>query len=172
MINDSSLNVTWADFDFQAYQASVNYSGSALSLVAVLNSNNYGGYNDWQVPTGNGLYTTGQNGFGDSTDKVQNQLGWLLNNELGNKLDGATNFFPFVNLKQGNIGTSSEHWRYNLFYGMNYLYYHDYYTASRPGYVTVAVRNGVTVVPEPPTYALFSIGAIGLLMVMRRRNMA
>jgi len=34
------------------------------------------------------------------------------------------------------------------------------------------VAYGSTAVPEPSTYALFGIGAIGLLMVMRRKKAA
>src|SRR6185312_5592939 len=55
LINDSSLNVTWiADAGLSGPLT----WGSAQAWVAGLNASDYGGYNNWQLPTGDGVYTT------------------------------------------------------------------------------------------------------------------
>jgi hypothetical protein len=124
MITDGALNVTWADVASPTnliFESSGggNTTGAWLtSLNTMVNSNGtigYGGYTDWVLPTGDGYYTQPQGncatslpgtgvGCGASTNGIQNQLGYLFINELGNTAGTAvTNNGPFT-----TISTTSE----------------------------------------------------------------
>jgi len=121
MITDGALNVTWADVASPA-DLTFGYGNSTAAWLASLNTQvnangtlGYGGYTDWVLPTGDGYYTQPQGdcatslpgtgaGCGASTSRIQNQLGYLFINELGNTAGAAvTNTSPFTTLS-----TSSE----------------------------------------------------------------
>jgi hypothetical protein len=82
MVNDSALNVTWADV--ASPQNALTWSaagapGSAQAWVASLNTEDYGGYNNWTLPTGS-------------------QLNYLFTVELGDECcNGLASTSPFQN---------------------------------------------------------------------------
>ena len=99
MINDSTLNVTWADVEsasdlFWSQAAEV---GSAQAWIASLNAKNggrgYGGHNDWRLATGDRRRAY-------SPVSPANELGSLFFTELGNtKSQLASNLGPFTSLR-------------------------------------------------------------------------
>ncbi len=115
MVSDSTLNVTWADTS----SGRISYS-AAQAWVAGLNTEDYGGYNNWTLATGDGTYTqlggncaalgftsNGQ-GCGSSTSTTLNQQGYLFINELGNTPGSpATNLSPFTTLSTDELYWSS-----------------------------------------------------------------
>lgn len=128
VVSDSALNVTWVN----AVATGLIWdpsggAGSAQAWIASLNAMNssagYDGYNDWQLPTGDGTYTAGSSAFGGipagggvglSTSMTANQLSWLFINELGNSypnhtiLGGAGVAFTTANTATLPSGTTTE----------------------------------------------------------------
>ncbi len=180
MVSDSALNVTWAD----SSSGPVNYF-DARTWINSLNAEAYGGYSDWKLATGVGYFTTGTysgdptnygTGFGLSTDTVNNQLGYLFANELGNTPAdaGAVNFGPFAAIGQqstvywsGNVNTTdpSREWAYDT----GLVGESDTYQKGVEGYA-LAVRAGqVSPVPLPAAAWLLGSGLLGLFGWPRRR---
>lgn len=91
VVSDSMLNVTWANvIATRLTWSSTGAAGSAQAWINSLNAADYAGYNNWQLATGDGTYTTNGNGTGLSTSMTANQLGWLFINELGNSYPNHT----------------------------------------------------------------------------------
>jgi hypothetical protein len=99
MINDSTLNVTWADMESASdlVWSSAAEEGSAQAWIATLNAKNggrgYGGHNDWRLATGDryGAY---------SPVSAANELGSLFFTELGNTANQrVANLGPFASLR-------------------------------------------------------------------------
>lgn len=110
LVNDSVLNVTWADVASPVYLtwSSAGDPGGAQAWVASLNTQGYGGFSDWTLATGDGKYTSEhvrvEVGFGASTSKKANQLAYLFINELGNAPGTmAANFGPFASLTKNQV---------------------------------------------------------------------
>jgi hypothetical protein len=187
LIDDSTLNVTWvgdASLSGMVDWSSSAALGSAQAWVARLNASNYGGYNDWTLPTGDGAYTTNhgnQAGWGLSTDPVKNQLGWLFFNELGNQYHTPlSDAGPFMNLNPDTVLWSSNDyfdprfpdfgpaaWAYLVPAGVEILNFEGYTGEA------LAVRSGqvaVTAVPEPATFSLLALGLSGVGFMRRRKN--
>jgi hypothetical protein len=115
---------------------------------------------------------------------------FLASANFGDLVNGSTSFAPFIfNLSNGN----NQYAAIKLNTGINNSSSFDYgwmsfnvsgagiadgyttptFTLTAYGYDTtgasVTVGQTTAAVPEPSTYALFGIGAIGLLMVLRRK---
>lgn len=75
--------------------------GTAQAWVAKLNAERYGGFDDWTLPTGDGLVSESSPNYSSA-----NQLGALFFHELGNT-EGSTvtNLGPFTAL-----GTNADYW--------------------------------------------------------------
>jgi PEP-CTERM motif len=192
LIDDSSLNVTWvadASLSGPVTWSSSGAPGSAQAWVASLNASDYGGFNDWRLPTGDGVYTTNglvigdiqQFGWGLSTDPVKNQLGWLFFNELGNQYQHPlSNAGPFMNLNPDGFLWSSNDvvdprfpdfgpaaWAYLVPAGFEILNFEGYTGEA------LAVRSGevpIPAVPEPATLSLLALGLAGIGFMRRRKK--
>jgi hypothetical protein len=99
MINDSTLNVTWADVESASdlFWSPIAEIGSAQAWVASLNAKNggrgYGGHNDWRL-------ATGDRGRAYSPVSSANELGSLFFTELGNTANQrVSNLGPFTSLR-------------------------------------------------------------------------
>jgi hypothetical protein len=74
VVSDSMLNVTWANvIATRLTWSSTGAAGSAQAWINSLNAADYAGYNNWQLATGDGTYTTNGNGTGLSTSMTANQ---------------------------------------------------------------------------------------------------
>lgn len=184
LIDDSSLNVTWvADASPSGPVTWSNSAapGSAQAWVAALNASDYGGYSDWQLPSGDGAYTTNQGlqaGWGLSTDPEKNQLGWLFLNELGNQYKTPlSNAGPFMNLNPDAVLWSSDEfvpgppdfgpgaWAYLVGAGVEIVNFEGYSGEA------LAVRSGQVpqaAAPEPTALSLLALGLAGVGLMSRR----
>ena len=80
MVNDTALNVTWANtVGANLLWNPAGGPGTVQAWLATLNAENWGGYTDWTLPTGDGSY-----GPFLLSSGAANQLGYLLDAELGN----------------------------------------------------------------------------------------
>ena len=159
MVDDTTLGVTWADVASPQIElwSATGLPGSAQAYVASLNAENYGGYNDWTLPTGDGNYTTGDCGLGcgASTSATLNQLGYLFINELGNTpgVDmginpqaALSNINPFQNLNPSNNWWTGSSPSYNsvwVFVSESKGEATTVYMASLPNLQVLAVRQGL-----------------------------
>jgi len=98
MINDSTLNVTWADVASASdlFWSPTAEVGSAQAWVASLNAKNggrgYGGHHDWRL-------ATGDRDRAYSPVNPGNELGSLFFTELGNTANQrVSNLGPFTSL--------------------------------------------------------------------------
>jgi hypothetical protein len=169
MVSDATLDVTWADVASPLVSWSASGApGSAQAWVASLNTEDYGGYDNWMLATGDPTYTTGScgTGCGASTSATANQLDYLFINELGNT-PGAhnTSFGPFTTLSGAGYYWSATAdasvpgfaWHYNTYQGK------AFYDFTFRDFQTLAVRSGdVSAVPEPGIGCLVAMGFLGL----------
>ena len=92
LVKDSDLNVVWADEESPTHLtwSPTDASGSAQAWVSTLNSEDYGGYNTWTLPS-------------------SDQLNILFTNELDNPLypGAVTNIAPFLSLNESRAYWSS-----------------------------------------------------------------
>jgi len=92
IVDDSGLNVAWADVASpnNLSWSSTGAAGSAQAWVATLNSEDYGGYTTWTLPSAD-------------------QLNILFTNELNNPgyPSGVTNVAPFQSLNESGAYWSS-----------------------------------------------------------------
>ena len=116
MVSDSVLDVTWADVipanDVTYYtdryginyklptNEILQYAGSAQEWIANLNSTNYGGHNDWRLPTGDGGVSPSITSCSSGTT---NEIGCLFKNELDNVgiWVPVSNYGPFTSFYGG-----------------------------------------------------------------------
>jgi hypothetical protein len=197
MVNDATLNVTWADVASPSDLIwSSSQAGSAQAWVASLNtmvnSNGtigYGGYTNWTLPTGDGTYTTQYNtnfnfgtpeGLGPSTSGALNQLGYLFINELGNTPGSTiTNTGPFTKLGDNAFywsGTAEGMstgggWGFNTADGFEYgsiSPLNDYVNAEYGD--ALAVRAGLASPVPLPASAWLMLSGMGVLGVVARRR--
>jgi hypothetical protein len=181
MVSDSTFNVTWADVASPptglTWSASAA-AGSAQAWVVSLNTEDYGGYSNWRLPTGDGIYTTGYappsyNGYGTSTNQPLNELGNLFINELGNTPGSqVTKTSPFATLSTSGIYWSST--KRPLDPGHAWVFYSAGGVQLAPpedsAFEALAVRSGqVTAVPVPAAAWLLGSGLMGLLGLSRRK---
>ncbi len=104
MVSDSVLNVTWTDIALAGSWS--GYNGPQITINS-LNLQNYGGYNDWRLPTGYGN-TPNQDLCSPGSD---HELGCLFINELGNTAGvAADNFSPFSTLTDQLISPYFSHY--------------------------------------------------------------
>jgi len=81
-------------------------------------------------------------------------------NDDGNNVSLIVNELPYANIPTSfNTGSSAV-------LSTDYRYY------GQPTDAQITLQSVLITIPEPSTYALFGIGAIGLLMVMRRKKAA
>jgi len=184
MVSDSVLNVTWADV---ASPSGLTWSptaatGSVQAWIASLNAEDYGGFNDWTLATGDGTFTAGSTnctnnwapnsshfGCGASTSTTNNQLDNLFINELGNVAgDGITITGPFTHLS-----TTTNYWSSSPFSGgstwqFDTSFGYEFGAGTANGGEGLAVRAGqVSTVPLPAS-AWLLLGGLGLIGVLAR----
>ena len=104
-------------------------------------------------PSGSFTYSTGNDASGIGIQ--------LWSGNFTPSADGSTIGAPFSDLLSFSTVDNVKAVRFN-------------YNASSSDYTVMdkVAFVGTTSVPEPSTYALFGLGAIGLLMVMRRKKTA
>ena len=91
MVNDSILDVTWADvipestvtFYNPGNSAGVFYNGSAQQWVDGLNLSSYGGHSDWRLASGDGSIAPTSSYCTDGAAYKQNEMGCLFLYESG-----------------------------------------------------------------------------------------
>jgi hypothetical protein len=186
MVNDSVLNVTWADVvpaSLVTFYAGPNlnywgvtYAGSAQEWIASLNSSNYGGHNDWRLATGNGT--------SNCVPGTANELGCLFLNELGPNSNQAASLTPFTNLSSNHsywsdstCNPSGCAWGYGAWgWGRDsHSFYSFEFQLSSPIIDAIAVRTGCTSscappVPIPATAWLVLSSICGLGVFARKRK--
>jgi hypothetical protein len=192
MIYDSTQHITWlldANYAVTSGWAAANVSGTPNSSATYVQANgrmgqeaavawaeqlNYGGYDDWRLPS---------TGADPKTSAPRNtEIGHLYYVDLGNlgwpNVTLKTEFvdtssgkpMAFVNIKSGywfseEIGGIGA-WNFNTSSGGSLTYYN-----KASSYYAWAVRDGdVTTVPAPAAAWLFGSGLIALLRVARRRS--
>ena len=112
-------------------------------------------------------YIYGGNGVADNSPP--DLQGALVNVSGGTVEDGYSS--ALLNSWGVNYTFNLQPGTYNLNgYGVSELFYINncYGVSAGSGYISLSFAA----VPEPSTYALFGIGAIGILMVMRRNKTA
>ena len=146
MVNDSVLDVTWADvasppvnFYMPDNCCGITYAGSAQEWIAGLNSTNYGGHNDWRLATDNGNLDDHY-----CVPGSLDELGCLFYNELGAPLwIPVTNFGPFTSLlayKYYWSGTRSQFLAWRFYTGDAGQY--GAYDGNISVFRVLAVRSG------------------------------
>jgi hypothetical protein len=168
LVYDDSENVYWtADGSLSG----IGNRGQSSDWVYSLNVENYGGFNNWTLPTGDGTYFA--NGL--STSFENDQLGWLMNNE-GVCTSGSA--APFINLfpSNGNPPYILGYWSSSNVYEPTYMGGGYRYLSNGCGLYEDDVGDGhayaiAVRTPEPATLSLLAVGVVGLgLMRQRRRN--
>jgi hypothetical protein len=198
MVNDATLNVAWADLaspsnlTWSPTGAAGSAQAWASSLNSMVNANGsvgYGGYTNWTLATGDGIYTTGYNtnfnfgtpeGFGTSASGTLNQLGYLFINELGNTPGSSImNTGPFTKLSNNAFYWSSTAeglstgggWGFNTNDGFQYgsiSPLNDYVNAEYGD--ALAVRAGLASPVPLPASAWLMLSGMGILGVVARRR--
>ncbi|WP_347987737.1 DUF1566 domain-containing protein [Methylomonas sp. AM2-LC] len=130
------------------------------ALVHYLDTQNYGGSNQWALPTSNPVF-----GYDNGS-----QLGELFYNELGGTAGSSIPSGPFSNVQAYVYWSGTEYaaypgyaWYFYTVYGYQNLSYKDfqfYAWAVSPGQVNA--------VPVPGAVWLFGTGMLGLLGLKRR----
>jgi hypothetical protein len=148
--------------DFDTASGRLSWWGG-IAFTNYLNSINYGGSNQWRLPTSNAIF--GYNG----TDG--NELGELFYGELGGT---AGNNIPdtasFINEQAYAYWSGTEYasypnlaWIFITFDG-----YQDYNFKNLQFYAWAVSPGQVSAVPVPGTVWLFGTGLVGLLGLKRR----
>lgn len=195
MVYDDVLNLTWlADM---SYAQTSGYSSDGkmgwATAKSWAESLNYGGFNDWRLPTLNAGDTSCSNSF-DAGGSIGLQYGGFnctgselshlfavdlgdkagesVLNQTGDTAEQRANLALFSNMKSDRYWSGSA---YAPLAGAAWTYHTDVgaqgYAAGDLGMYSVAVRSGdVAAVPEPGTYALMASGLGVCLMLSRRRR--
>ena len=198
MVNDSVLDVTWADVtpnsttgwaypsvDFYVPGNSVaaTYVNSAQAWITYLNIENYGGNSDWRLASDNSAYNDH-----NCTHYSLDEMGCLFYNELGATFPNPLiEFGPFANLIHSQIIEQNLYWsgtEYNTsvypsgFHAWIFSANNSSvgYSLEHNEFEALAVRSGQTleapppVAPIPATLWLLSSSVGGLGAFARRRK--
>jgi hypothetical protein len=185
MVNDSVLDVTWADAvpaTLVPFYAGINnccgiaYAGSAQQWVSSLNDINYGGHNDWRMPS---LWFKEEIIY--CVPNSIDELGCLFNNELGAPYGHEITFFgPFTTLgAYQNYWSATESYIsptvrdariFNIGFASRGTFPEGYNLGA------IAVRTGQTLEAPPPVtpipasvwLLLSSIGGLGVFTRKRK----
>lgn len=186
---DTELNITWLR------NANINGAKAWVTANAWAESLNFGGYDDWRLPT---MLDTGAPGCefiaNNNTDcgynvltkvgaTVYSEIGHLFYVTLGNKGAytttgsaqagaGLTNKGKFTGFQSAQYWTGLNYaqmagvaWSFDTSEGFQR---NDYQTNQ---HYALAVRAGdITLVPEPQTYALFVLGLSVLFAYTSKRD--
>ena len=198
MVYDDVLNVTWLKDANYAKTSGYEYEGQPSWLKGTGEMNwgratewaenlNYGGYNDWRLPTVNPVNgikmqhsssNDGSTDIGINISSTQSEMGYMFYQNLGNTgCNGSdlclTNTGLFDNLELGSYWSSrkfSPSPRHRLAYIFNMETGKQNPTIlANPGYAW-AVRSGdVAFVPVPATAWLLATSLLGLVGLGRKR---
>lgn len=197
-VYDATTNLTWisnADLALtDTFGVSGIYYGSmtwntAQSWIGAMNSANYLGFNNWQLPTtlqpDPTCSTQLSGGVSDGSDCTGSQIGNLFYNGLGgvNFQNIATvhnaNYNLFSNLQSSfdtfqnywsgtayALDPTNEAWVSDLSQG-----YDQFFDFKSSNYGALVVRPGdVAAVPVPPAVWLLASGLLGLVGMCRQRR--
>jgi PEP-CTERM motif len=208
MIYDTTLNVTWlADMNFAAtsgyaargtpynslYDTDAIWSDGSMGWNAALHwaaDLNYGGYDDWRLPTLDRPGGPGQPG-GPGSDCiysrcVNGELGHLFSVDLGNGLISIFDQSGDTEEQKANLALFGNIQNELLWYGNESIAYPDqaFFYAPLFGVESrrpkrdmahaMAVRDGdvAAAVPEPATVALIASALLGSAASRKRRRTA
>jgi hypothetical protein len=148
--------------DFDTASGRLSWWGS-IAFTNYLNSINYGGIDQWRLPTSNAIFR-----YDGSTG---NELGQLYYSELGGTpLNNIPNTATFTNEQLYAYWSGTEYaptpiyaWAFN-----NGIGYQDYDYKYVDKYVWAVSPGQVSAVPVPGAGWLFGTGLVGLLGLKRR----
>jgi hypothetical protein len=153
--------------DFDTVSGRLSWWG-AKAFTNYLNSINYGGSNEWRLPTSNAI--EGYNGT------AGNELGQLFYSELGGTADNnIPNTATFINEQATVYWLATEYAPSSSVGAWNFANFWGYQGNSRKfnqNYAWAVSPGQVAAVPIPGAVGLMGSGLIGMLGFKRRGNKA